>query len=279
MRIVRFIVLLLATLWCATPGVRAVTLDWDTITGAFSSGPQGGTGNWLATDFWWNGRSNVQWVSGSAASFGPSAGTVKVNGAVTADSLSFSTTGYTISGSSTLTLSGADTITVSNSADTATISAPIGGTGGFIKTGAGTLSFTGAVSNTYSGTATVADGTLNLSRGGLAAITGNLVIGDGSGVSSSAVVTEGYMSNQLIGNPVTVNSDGYWNLCCGAGSVRETIEALAINDGRIATGNEGITVGNITSAGVATGTISGILFLGYSTVNVSSGTLSISAAI
>jgi fibronectin-binding autotransporter adhesin len=122
----RVLVILTATatlLFTASSGVTA-TLQWDADPHLF--GAQGGSGNWLGSNMWWTGirGTNTTWVSGSAASFGPSAGTVSVNGAVTADSLSFSTTGYTISGSSALTLSGANTITVTNASDTAESETP-----------------------------------------------------------------------------------------------------------------------------------------------------------
>src|SRR4051794_21536333 len=195
MKTVRLIVLLLATLSFATPAVRAFMLDWDTNT-AFL-GPQGGTGNWLGTSFWYFSGRNIAWSDGSDASFGPSAGTVTVNGPVTANSLSFSTNGYTVDGKLTLTLSGSDTIEVANSGDVATISAPIGGTASFSKSGPGMLTFNSGAANIYSGTATVTDGTMNLSKNaGVNAITGNLWIGDGSGAASSAIVTQG-ADNQI----------------------------------------------------------------------------------
>ncbi len=243
---------------------------------------QGGTGNWLGTSFWYIGGRNIAWSDGSDAGFGPSAGTVTVNGAVTADSLSFSNSGYTISGSPTLTLSGADTIEVTNSSDTATIGAPIGGSGGFTKTGAGTLIFNGSSANSFSGTATVADGTLNLDKTSrVNAITGNLTIGDGSGASSSATVTQGADHQIADTATVTINSDGFWNLASGNHS--ETVGALILNGSSVATGTGTLTVhGNLTCGNAGAPTVSGSLDLGSSTRTVSVITaygLDISAAI
>src|SRR5688572_11252171 len=74
-------------------------LSWDTNTG--TAGAQGGTGNWTGNTFWNNGAANVAWTNGSSAIFGGTVGTVTVNSAVTANALTFSITGYTISGAST----------------------------------------------------------------------------------------------------------------------------------------------------------------------------------
>lgn len=263
----KVVAILVAAIWCAAGERTALALAWDTNT--ILLGAQGGTGNWLGTNFWSSGLSNGSWVQGSTASFGPSAGNVTVNGVVTADSLSFSVDGYAIGGNSTLTLSGANTIGVTNTGDTATISAPLGGTGGFTKTGAGTLTLGANTSNSYSGAATVSAGTLNLNgRTGANAITGNLVIGAGNNnVPSSVVLTQG-ANNQIADTAtVTIKQDGFWNLASGNRS--EKVGDLNLVESGVATGTGTLTLGGNIRADFggygnqpAPATISGQLDLG-----------------
>jgi fibronectin-binding autotransporter adhesin len=259
-----------------TPAVWAATLAWDTNTG--TSGAQGGGGLWHGTSFpagipfWWNGTTNVTWTNGSTATFGPTAGTAIVDSATTASRLIFSTNGYTINGSSTLTLSSGN-IEVTSASDTATINAPIGGSSGFGKSGDGTLVFSGSNANVYTGTTTVGAGTLHLNKSGGNAIPGDLTIGQGTGAASSAIVTQG-ADNQIPDTAtVTIGSDGFWNLASGNRS--ETIAGLTMTTGSIATGSGTLTVGgNITTnANAASATISGLLNLGgaFSEITVADG--------
>ncbi|MGH7978574.1 MAG: beta strand repeat-containing protein, partial [Limisphaerales bacterium] len=83
------------------------TLTWD----PGSSGGSGGTGTWdfNTTADWYNGTSDVTWLDNSVfgantAIFGGTAGTVTLNGSLSASNLQFTTAGYTLSGSGTLTL-------------------------------------------------------------------------------------------------------------------------------------------------------------------------------
>src|SRR4051812_20894559 len=271
---------LVRLIWCvgvaaalAVPTRPAAALTWD----ANPTVPdlQAGNGNWLGGPTWrpdgCSGICNFSWTNGSIAEFVKfGGGTIAVNGAVSADSLYFRNTGYTLAGSLVLTLNGANTIGVTNpsvGSDQATISAPIGGTGGFTKIGPGTLNFTGSRSNTYNGTATVADGRINLSRtmSGTTTITGNLAIGDGSGAASSAIIVQD-ADNQIPDTAaVMIISDGFWNLASGNRS--ETIGLLAMTAGMIDTGTGVLTVnGNITTnSNGASATISGQLNLGGAT--------------
>jgi fibronectin-binding autotransporter adhesin len=96
------------------------------------------------------------WSSGDDAIFDSTgAGTVTIDtGGVSANSLTFNNTGYTIAGAS-LTLTGAADITANSNA---TISSVILGSAGLVKDGSGTLTLAGA--NTYSGATTINAGTL-----------------------------------------------------------------------------------------------------------------------
>src|SRR5688500_7769145 len=75
-----------------TAAAPAQTLEWDTNTGA--GGPQGGSGDWLGTNFWWNGGVNVAWVAGNDAVFAGIPGFVDVNGEVAVDDIFVNVVGY-----------------------------------------------------------------------------------------------------------------------------------------------------------------------------------------
>ena len=92
--------------------------------------------------------------------FAGTAGTVTVSGTVTPNAgMTFSTTGYTISGGTAIALGGAtaaaNTITT-DSAVTATISTPLSGSNGLTKAGAGILIWTPATRSPVASTSTPA---------------------------------------------------------------------------------------------------------------------------
>ena len=267
-------ILVAAMLSFAASSGRTTTLQWDTNTISFGAG---GLGK-LARLQHMVERTLEHYLG---LRFGrelwPGAGTVTVNGTVTADSLSFSTTGYTINatitGSPMLTLSGADTIEVTNSGDTATISASLGGSGGFTKTGAGTLTFVGNLTaNSYSGTATVADGTLNLDKPSRATRSREILLSATAPVRPpGAIVTQG-ADNQIADTAtVTIHQDGFWNLASGNHS--ETIGGLVVTyESSVATGSGKLTLmGDVTTSILEVpgdypgATISGLLDLGGAT--------------
>ena len=92
--------------------MTATPLYWDT---ASDAGLQGGDGTWSTTDTNWNTAADgsgtrVAWTNGDDAVFSDDVGgVVTISGGVTANSVTFNSSPYTISGS-TLTLSGAATI-------------------------------------------------------------------------------------------------------------------------------------------------------------------------
>ena len=127
---------------------------WDANQTATGSG---GTGVWnLGNLFWSNNSSdtlgpyNQPWSNGDNAIFAGTAGTVTLGAPITANAITFNTSGYTISGAgaNVLTLGGA-TPTVTVNSGTSTISAVIAGAAGLTKAGAGTLTLSG--SNTFTG--------------------------------------------------------------------------------------------------------------------------------
>jgi autotransporter-associated beta strand protein len=86
----------------------------------------------------------------------------------------------------------------------------VSGSVGVTKTGGGVLVYQAPSNNTYTGTTHVNDGWLELNVGGAHAITGPLVVGDGSGTNSPVVVL--LQSIEISGAPVTVNLNGTLDL-------------------------------------------------------------------
>jgi fibronectin-binding autotransporter adhesin len=126
------------------PPARAALLYWDpdrsTIGNNASTGAGlGGSGVWSpANANWWNTTTTVPqvWNDGSDAVFWGTAGTATAS-TITANSLTFKTTGYSVD-SGTLTIRGVAFL-IADSGVTATISSTIGGTNTMAKLGQGTL--------------------------------------------------------------------------------------------------------------------------------------------
>ncbi len=137
--------LFLAALFAYARLTTAQTSEyWD--PGLLNASPgSGGTGTWNAANVnWWiSGTSDSVWTSGDIANFAGTAGTVTVSANATANGLTFTTAGYTLAGSSTLTLGGT-TPTVTIPTGITTINTKLAGTAGLAITGAGTLVLGGA---------------------------------------------------------------------------------------------------------------------------------------
>ncbi len=179
---------------------RADSLNWDQLGG----GTLGGTGTWNlnSTANWWNGGGDVNWADNSAAGtnsaiFAGTAGTVTLNTSLSASNLQFTTTGYTVSGSGTLTLGagGIDASTLGSG--TTTIDNPLSLSGGqqLWQVGSGgTLAINGAVTRS----------------------TGAAVDFSASGVTSSTLAND---AGGILGGWATVNgisgSGGDWATISG----------------------------------------------------------------
>jgi autotransporter-associated beta strand protein len=97
---------------------QAATLTWDA-NGSSAPNPADGSGTWLTANDWWNGSANVSgtWSGATPDSAVFGAGVdgnyaVALTGNASATSLTFNNSGYTISGSGTITLIGGGGITV-----------------------------------------------------------------------------------------------------------------------------------------------------------------------
>ncbi len=161
------------------------------------------------------------------AVFGGTAGTVNVGAAISVGNITFNTTGYTVSGTSTITLQSASVISVSTG--TASISAPLGGAATSVtKTGAGTLSLSG--SNTYTGATSVTAGTLSITPSAVAS---------SSGLAAGTAGTLQLASAGTFAKPITLNNGG--TLALGTGG---TYSAGAFSSGA---GSSTIDFGGLTS--------------------------------
>jgi fibronectin-binding autotransporter adhesin len=156
---------------------------------------RGGSGTWnadAAGSGWTDavGTVNAPWTTPLFAVFSGTPGTVTIDtaaGAVAATGVQFAVDGYTLAGG-TLTDNTPAAIfrvgngTVAGAAFTATISAPIAGTGGLTKTDRGTLVLTGA--NSYAGATAVSTGTLRID-GNQSAATGAVSVASGATLGGS----------------------------------------------------------------------------------------------
>jgi autotransporter-associated beta strand protein len=119
---------------------------------------------------------------------------------------------FTFTGEGTLLAGG--TLTVKTSGSVSFLGA-LGGEGALTEVGGGQMILSGDAANTYTGTTTVNEGTLVLSKPeGVNAITGDLVIGTNEGDPGTAVVSLGaahQIDNLAV---VTINLDGLWEMHC-----------------------------------------------------------------
>ncbi len=146
-------------------GVKSPNLYyWDSDANAANNNIEtgaglGGGGVWDSlSSKWFDGVANVPYVTNSNAVFSGTAGTVTLATNRSANSLTFKTTGYALTGNQ-LTMSGS--YVTADAGVTATINSTIVGTAGLIKNGPGTLNLTG--SNTYAGGTSIIDGVLGIS--------------------------------------------------------------------------------------------------------------------
>ncbi len=111
--------------------------------------------------------------------------------------------------------------------------APISGTGTMNKSGTGTATFSGTTANTFTGTTNVNAGTLQLNKSAnVNAISGPLVVGDGSGTDRVNIVAAEQIADSV---SVTVNSGAILTV----DHVTETIGPLTLDGGTVAITSSG----------------------------------------
>jgi len=183
------------------PFPPGLTLTWD--NGA-------ATGNWNTTDTNWSGST---WSNSDNAVFGPTGvGAVTLTEPITAQSITFNTAGYTLTGGQ-LILNGTQAVT--NNAD-ATIATPIT-LGALSKQGSGTLTLSGT--NTYTSATVINGGELyaNAPDGafpGALSQTASITVNNGGTLGSSANGLFGWTADQA--GTTTVNTGGVMTLDDGA---------------------------------------------------------------
>jgi autotransporter-associated beta strand protein len=254
-----------------------VPLYWDLTPGAGIGGA--GPATWDTTTQNWNSSSNGDaaqqaWTSANQAVFGGTAGQVNIDPlGVTANAgLQFTSSGYTVAGG-TLTLGPGSDVNVVNASDTAWLSAPIAGTDGFTKSGAGELIITSLVSS-FTGTVNINGGTLNVSSDANLGDAGNdIVLGNGAlqlGANLTLGAGRDLSGSGLIDpNGSTLTTNGVTNLT----------SLTVTGPGNINLSGSSNTIGALTYTAaadleVANGTLSGNL-----TTSNSTGTAKLGGAI
>ena len=275
----------------------SATLNQTTLNWTPGGSTTGGSGTWLpagtAGDTSWSGG---PWNSTTAV-FAGSGGTVTIGtGGVSAQSIQFNATGYTVgtAGGPTLTLTSANGTTapavqVTNATDTATINAPIAGTTGLNKLGAGTLVLGGT--NTFTGGTTISAGTLQISTdGNLGDTSGSITLNGGTLHATSTLTTarafNGNGSLQVdSGNSLNISGvvqAGNLTLP-GAGTVAltNTAGSLSGSASNAITGALTFNTAGATLTASGSGTVpsdgQGIINLGGITATQASGTVTVAA--
>jgi fibronectin-binding autotransporter adhesin len=226
----------------------------------------GGNGNWAENGSGW---SSGTWDPSRTAVFASPAGTVTVDGTVSANNgIQFGVDGYTVSGGS-LSLGGASTPinAINTAAGTTTIASDVLAPNGFTKAGPGTLVLAGS---TTASQVALSAGTLQVGAGG----TSGDLAGDVSIAGDTALVFNRSDATSFAGN------------LSGSGAVRTDGSNLSLN-GTIGenvavthAGSAVVTVaGNLTGAATVTNSGSGRVDLVGSSVtttgaiNASAGTI------
>ena len=154
----------------------------------------GGAGIWSASNTNWSAAASpvtgIAWDSTKRAVFTNNAATVTVDAISANKGLQFSTTGYVLSGG-TLTLGGVDAVAnsiVTDSGVSAEISSTLAGTTGMTKSGGGTLVLSGG--NTFTGNATIAAGTLQITNDSALGNTANDLANSGTLKTTTSVALD-----------------------------------------------------------------------------------------
>ena len=245
----------------ATP---LATLQWDGAD-TTTAGAQGGSGSWDSGARWWNGFQNRSWPTTgmtNEAVFGGSSGTVTLDAAgLSANRLSFATTGYLLQ-AGPLTLNGTEPTLNIPSGVTAAIASPIRGTAGWVKSGPGTLTLSGA--STITGNLAAIAGTLQFATGLSLDPAAVIQLGD---VFGSENATISWNNNSLTTHlPLILRSGSTGNKTVSVSSgVTSSIASLELNDHLTKSGSGTLTViGSTTLKGGnrMLGTDAGTLILG-----------------
>lgn len=247
---------LVAALMVLGSGISAwsqTNVWWD--TNGNSSGASSGTtapGTWQQNsgNMWstsssggstgtWQNKSGSNGIANFAAGTNATGSyTVTVSGTINGvRGLVFEEGTVTLGGTGTLTLS--STPTINTNANNATISAILGGSTGFTKSGSGTLTLSGA--NTYTGTTTVSGGTVNI-RNATSLGSGSAVVNSGATLEIQGGAVTASNAVTLAGGTLrNVSGDVNWfngNITLTANS---TVNSATAGD-RLYVGTTGTTI-------------------------------------
>jgi fibronectin-binding autotransporter adhesin len=252
-------------LLASTSILSAQTYTWNGFT---TGGATGASDIWDTVTANWTGAGTTWPSSGTAndAIFGGTAGTVTIQaGGVTANKLTFDTTGYTISGAG-LTMNGT-TPTFAIGSGSATISSLLSGSAGFTKSGAGTLLLDGG-NNPISGTVNVNGGILQVSATG----------GNQDGLRNVGTVNIDNATMQLLGTQgnrlninvnLTVQNGGVLD-AAGSASNQHNLGTVALNGGTL-TSSGASSSGNFVLRNTVTVGGSALSTISAATISLNSG--------
>ena len=181
----------------------SVPMYWDSGTAADL---QPGNGNWETSSNFWSSTTSgddplLTWSDGADAVFQTNGASTITVGAVSANSLTFNGTGYTLSGG-TITLDDGDIV----ANEDATIDSVLTGAATLTKAGAGTLEL--SKNNTHSGGTVVNAGRLLLSEpanNGTGVIRGEATVNSGATLEASGPNAFGYSGGVKV-NTLNVNT-------------------------------------------------------------------------
>lgn len=190
---------------------HAASLYWD----GSSAGPDadGGDGSWNTAAANWDtaatAGAQALWTDGSDAVFGGTGGVVTVSGTVTANSLTFNSQNYRITGGQ---VSLSNVPVIGTGSNDVTLESVIAGTLSISKTGTGTLTLSGA--NTFTKALTISEGTVKAGNAAAFGVTGSST----AGTTISSGATLDINGQSLGGERFTVSGTGVG----GAGAIVNT---------------------------------------------------------
>lgn len=238
---------------------------WDGTDTVADNLVDGGDGVWTNAGTNWtlaDGSNNTSWSASleKIAIFGGAAGgTVQVQDTVVVNGLQFAKSYTLANGGGKISISNAATEMRVDTGVTATLAAPVIGSGGINKTGDGTLVFTSATgSNTYSGTTLISSGTLKIGATDTLPTGTAVVVGSGAftGTLDLSSASQRIASLQIASNNANLSS----TVTIGAG------QTLTVNGG-FSTG----VSGTVKATTLATVTGGGSVVVSSTTANFEAG--------
>jgi autotransporter-associated beta strand protein len=245
---------------------------WNGTTTSPTGTVVGGAGTWIIGPTNWTdaaGDTSGNWAGGMAIFEGaPGAVTIDDSaGSIQATDIQFAVDGYSVGGGNLTLAGGAPTIRVGDGSSagagyTATISAPILGTGGLIKTDLGTLVL--SATNTYTGGTTIEGGTLSVGADANLGGAGNLTLDGGNLTVTGSFASARTVDVEAAGG-INVGSGDTLNL---TGNLTDSAALTKSGAGVLEISGAGAYAGAL---GVAAGALEVNGSLGAATVTVQSG--------